>query len=193
MIRASNQLSPKTKVVALIVLYNFYFGKISCSNVKFGALDGQSRLKVTQSRSTGTPLFCSVHRRPSTLASPRVGCRRTSPTALSCPSLSPLPEPCPFSPPSRSTEPSNPSPAARHRRSCAGRPPPSRRHFLAPRPPSTFLALPSTHAVRSRARSSQSRPESRRGRRPPSPSTPSRRPSRQASLSGLPPSDSAAR
>ena len=62
-----------------------------------------------------------------------------SPRAVTVfPSLSPL---------SRSTEPSNPSPAARRHQSCAGRPPPSRRHFLAPRPPSTFLALPSTHAV----------------------------------------------
>jgi len=62
-----------------------------------------------------------------------------SPRAVTVfPSLAPL---------SRSTEPSNPSPAARRRRSCAGRPPPSRRHFLAPRPPSTFLALPNTHAI----------------------------------------------
>ena len=82
-----------------------------------------------------------------------------SPRAVTVfPSLSPL---------SHSTEPSNPSPAARRRKSCAGRPPPSRRHFLAPRPPSTFLALPSTHAVRSRARSSQSRPESVPAPRPP--------------------------
>jgi hypothetical protein len=57
MIRASNQLSPKTKVVALIVLYNFYFGQISRSNVKFGVLDGQSQLKTTRSRSTVTSLF----------------------------------------------------------------------------------------------------------------------------------------
>ena len=94
MIQASNQLSPKTKVVALIVLYNFYFGKISCSNVKFGALDGQSRLKVTQSRSTGTSLFvlssppaidvCAAMRRTSAILGFRVD------TFLS------FPEPYPF-------------------------------------------------------------------------------------------------
>ena len=48
LIQVSNQLSPKIKVVDLIVLYNFYFDQISCSNIKFGALDGQSRLKITQ-------------------------------------------------------------------------------------------------------------------------------------------------
>ena len=48
LIQAPNQLSPKTKVVDLLYLYNFYFGQISCSNVKFGAWDGQSRLKIPQ-------------------------------------------------------------------------------------------------------------------------------------------------
>ena len=45
MIRVSIQLSPKSKVVDFLVLYNFYFGQISSSYIKFGALDGQSRLK----------------------------------------------------------------------------------------------------------------------------------------------------
>ena len=56
MIRASNQLWPKSKVVDLLSLYNFYFGQMSCSNVKFGALDGQSWLKITQSRYCAFPV-----------------------------------------------------------------------------------------------------------------------------------------
>jgi len=45
MIRASIQLSPKSKVVDFLVLYNFYFGQISSSYIKFRVLDGQNRLK----------------------------------------------------------------------------------------------------------------------------------------------------
>ena len=84
-------------------------------------------------------------------ATPRVGRYRSSPVALArrpyplFQSRVRFPLSFPFLAPR--AEPSNPSPAARRRRSCAGGPPPSRRHFLAPRPPSTFLALPSTHAV----------------------------------------------
>ena len=174
MIRGSNQLSPKTKVVALIVLYNFYFGQISGFNMKFGVLDGQSQLKTTRSRSTVTPLFCSVHRRPSTLALPRVG-RRGEPRSprVSYPlassggfwssSLSPSSRP-------RQAEPERAVIVAVA--APTTRPPPCRSaRFLASRPlqpcpePSPPL-LELSHAVFP-AESSVS------DRRPPSPSTPS--------------------
>ena len=57
MIRASIQLSPKTKVVAHLVLYNFYFDQILSANVKFRDLDGQSRLKNFE-LVTLPPLLC---------------------------------------------------------------------------------------------------------------------------------------
>ena len=127
LIRASIQLSPKSKVVDFFVLYNFYFGQISCWNVKFGVLDGQSRLKVTQSRSTGTPLFV--------LGSPPaidvgVATRRADEPRPSCSHTVLIrAESCSFSPPrspsSRRTEctaePSNPS--YRSPRRCRFRPP----------------------------------------------------------------------
>ena len=46
LIRAPNQFSPKSKVVDLLSLYNFYFGQISCSHMKFGVLGGQTLLKI---------------------------------------------------------------------------------------------------------------------------------------------------
>ena len=74
LIRVPNQLAPKTKVVDLLSLYNFYFGQISCSNVKFGALDGQSRLNHSIS------VNCASSAPPiSTSASPRVTPASTSP------------------------------------------------------------------------------------------------------------------
>src|SRR6185312_8013754 len=80
--------SPKTKVVDLIFLYNFYFGQISSFNMKFGALGGRTLVKSIQTSSTR--LLCSPVttyarpcRRPATApATPRVGHRRTSPAAL---------------------------------------------------------------------------------------------------------------
>ena len=97
LIRASNQLSPKTKVVVLIVLYNFYFGQISRSNVKFGVLDGQSQLKTTRSRSTVTSLFWSVHRRARrSRRHASAGVDPRSPRRCADTSLSLSPEPCPF-------------------------------------------------------------------------------------------------
>jgi hypothetical protein len=41
MIRAPNQFSPKTKVVALLLLYNFYFDQIPSFYMKFGVSTGQ--------------------------------------------------------------------------------------------------------------------------------------------------------
>ena len=49
-IRASNQLSPKTKVVDLLFLYNFYFGQISCSHMKFGVSASRIRVKIIQTK-----------------------------------------------------------------------------------------------------------------------------------------------
>ena len=45
LIRSSNQLVPKNKVVDHLVLYNFYFGQISSANMKFGVLSGQILVK----------------------------------------------------------------------------------------------------------------------------------------------------
>ena len=46
LIRASNQLAPKTKVVDLLSLYNFYFGQIAGFNMKFGVLGSQTLIKI---------------------------------------------------------------------------------------------------------------------------------------------------
>ena len=46
MIRAPNQFSPKTKVVDLSFLYNFYFGQISSCYMKFGVSVNQNRVKI---------------------------------------------------------------------------------------------------------------------------------------------------
>ena len=58
MIRASNQLAPKTKVVDLLFLYNFYFGQISCSHMKFGVLGGQILDKINSNK-VNPRLLCS--------------------------------------------------------------------------------------------------------------------------------------
>ena len=50
MIRAPNQLSPKTKVVDLLFLYNFYFGQISCSHMEFGVSACQFQVKIIQTK-----------------------------------------------------------------------------------------------------------------------------------------------
>ena len=85
MIRVSIQLSPKSKVVDFLVLCNFYFGQISSSYIKFGALDGQSRLK---SHKFGycAPVW-SVPRRPRRWGR-HASRRRTSPIVHTLPSLS---------------------------------------------------------------------------------------------------------
>ena len=84
LIRAPNQFSPKSKVVDLLSLYNFYFGQISCSHMKFGVLGGQTLLKIIQTNSTR--LLCSRRRMRAPTATapatPRVGHRRTSPAVL---------------------------------------------------------------------------------------------------------------
>ena len=58
LIRAPNQLSPKTKVVDLLFLYNFYFGQIPSFYMKFGVSAGQTGVKIIQRVNSG--LLCSV-------------------------------------------------------------------------------------------------------------------------------------
>ena len=102
MIRASNQLSPKSKVVDLVSLYNFYFGQISCSNVKFGVLGGQTLIKIISNEFHSVTVFSSeVVRAP--IPRPRVvaGDATRRPSAnlalrARAPVLIPT-EPCPFS------------------------------------------------------------------------------------------------
>src|SRR6185312_3550385 len=48
MIRASNQFAPKTKVVDILFLYNFYFGQISSCHMKFRVSISQTRVKIDQ-------------------------------------------------------------------------------------------------------------------------------------------------
>ena len=163
MIRASIQLSPKTKVVDLIVLYNLYFGQISCSNVKFGALDGQSRLK---SHKFGycAPVW-SVLRRPRRWGR-HASRRRTSPIVLTHPSLSARSRarfrlPVPLLP-RASRAPSNPSctPLA----APVPIPATSRRRASIPRAPSRATS-PRSSSVPPRARSSPTPGRIRRLRR----------------------------
>ena len=45
------------KVVDLVFLYNYYFGQISCSHMKFLVLDGQKQLKFFE-MVTVPPRFC---------------------------------------------------------------------------------------------------------------------------------------
>ena len=60
MIQASIQLSPKSKVVDFLVLYNFYFDQILSANVKFRELDGQSRLKIPQLGHCASPVCAQL-------------------------------------------------------------------------------------------------------------------------------------
>ena len=125
LIRASNQLSPKTKVVDIIVLYNFYFGKISCSNEKFGAMDGQSWLKVTQIRSLCLPGWSvprQSRRRRRHASRWRAHRRLSTPAAESIAKFdfaSPFPFPSPCGARSGAEQ-----AAARRRRSCRPNSPP---------------------------------------------------------------------
>ena len=53
---------PKNKVVDHFVLYNFYFGQISCCHMKFGVLEGQNWVKILRNFTVAS-LFSPVHRR----------------------------------------------------------------------------------------------------------------------------------
>ena len=73
MIRASIQLSPKSKVVDILVLYNFYYDQISSFNMKFGVLGGQTLDKINSNkvnRGYCAPLFslCVPMPRPRVVA-----------------------------------------------------------------------------------------------------------------------------
>jgi hypothetical protein len=100
LIRSSNQLVPKNRVVDLIVLYNFYFGQISSAHMKFGVLGCQTLVKSMQMNSSR--LLCSRRRTRADGNSTGNATRWTSANLARCarvPVLIPLPEPCPFSPP----------------------------------------------------------------------------------------------
>ena len=80
-IRASNQVVPKNKVVDFLVLYNFYFDQISGFNMKFGVLGGQTLDKINSNkvnRGYCAPLFslCVPMPRPPVVAGD--GTRRPS-------------------------------------------------------------------------------------------------------------------
>ena len=102
LIRAPNQLPPKTKVVHLLFLYNLYFGQITSFHMKFGVLDGQTLVKINSNEFnsvTVPPLFCQSPADLDIGAPPRV-----APTNLArrarAPSLSPQSRvrfPLPFS------------------------------------------------------------------------------------------------
>ena len=103
MIRASNQLLPKTKVVDLFFLYNFYFGQISSSYINFEFQLVKLCSKSFQTISTQllyspvTP-YARPCRRPAT--APTTTTRRSS-TNLAHRARAPIlipTEPCPFSP-----------------------------------------------------------------------------------------------
>ena len=127
MIRASNQVVPKNKVVDHLVLYNFYFGQISGFNVKIGVLGGQTLIKfISNELNPVTVLSSEPYARPCrdpalSPATPRVGRRRSSASAWT----RSYPEPYPFrSVPfflERAEHPSNPS--CRSPRRCRFRPP----------------------------------------------------------------------
>ena len=63
MIRASNQVSPKTKVVDLSFSYNFYFGQISSCYMKFGVSVNQNRVKILKFNHCSLQcLYCDARR-----------------------------------------------------------------------------------------------------------------------------------
>jgi len=97
LIRAPNQFLPKSKVVDLLSLYNFYFGQISCSHMKFGVLGGQTLLKIISNEFNSFTVLSTPYARADG-NSTGDATRRTS-ANLACraraSSLSPQ-EPCPF-------------------------------------------------------------------------------------------------
>ena len=60
MIRAPNQLSPKTKVVDLLFLYNFYFGQIPSGYMKFRVLSGQRSNQFIQTGHCSSTVLATV-------------------------------------------------------------------------------------------------------------------------------------
>jgi hypothetical protein len=87
MIRASNQLSPKSKVVDLLFLYNFYFGQISSSYMEFWVSFGQSPVKISQNDHCTScffpvPVLNPCRDRPSASSSTCRARQRSSPSVL---------------------------------------------------------------------------------------------------------------
>ena len=85
MIRASNQFSPKTKVVDLLFLYNFYFGQISSFLYENLSFNWSNSSKNNLNEET-VHLLCSTLCRPDAIpasgrrrATPRVGNRAPAP------------------------------------------------------------------------------------------------------------------
>ena len=165
MIRASNPLSPKTKFVDLIVLYNFYFGQISSAHMKFQVLDGQKQLKYMGSghcvslslerRRLCRRRHASLHRRPPRRLSLQLCCDGQSRFPFIVPSLAQH---------ARGAE--QPRVAARR----AGPRSLPRRRTSRPDPPRPRSTLPSLFTAPPRARLSRSPAES--ASRPPRPPLP---------------------
>ena len=111
LIRASNRFSPKTKVVDLFFLYNFYFGQISSFYMEIGVSTSQTRAKIFQtSEQSNCSALCTPAPIPATerrRATPRVvhpDDSRCPSTALSLADASKLPVPFLPSPSSEHSE-----------------------------------------------------------------------------------------
>ena len=83
LIRASNQLSPKMKVVHLLFLYNFYFGQISSCYMKFGVLFGQNQVKFIEPGHCSSTVLGTVSPRRHTSDSGRRRASTRRPSRLS--------------------------------------------------------------------------------------------------------------
>ena len=196
MIRASNQVVPKNKVVDHLVLYNFYFGQISGFNVKIGVLGCQTLLKFFSNElNPVTVLSSEPYARP--CRDPRRRRRRHA-SAVGDPRsprgrvLSLLEATLPLSSPgSVSVFPSPSSSPSGSRRA-------SRAELAAgaalakPHRPASFpcaqcrASSPRTSSIHPRARTCPIPTESSRDRRPPLTTPSSSAPSRRVPLSGLP-------
>jgi len=94
LIRAPNQFSPKSKVVDLLSLYNFYFGQISCSHMKFGVLGSQTLLKnISNEFNSFTVLSTPAHAAGCSCASPGAPAARLGAAELPWPPCCPAPQP----------------------------------------------------------------------------------------------------
>jgi len=83
LIRASNQLSPKMKVVHLLFLYNFNFGQISSCYMKFGVLFGQNQVKFIEPGHCSSTVLGTVSPRRHTSDSGRRRASTRRPSRLS--------------------------------------------------------------------------------------------------------------
>ena len=144
LIGAPNQLPPKTKVVDLVILYNFYFGQISSCYMKFGVLFGQNQVKFIEPGHCSSTVLGTVSPRRHTSD---CGRRRASTRRPSRLSAALLLSQTPRSFMSRSVPPfsflsARRAEASRARR--AGRRSSLRRRSSRPDPPEPRSTLPST-------------------------------------------------